>query len=113
MKVIKWVNWESVEKSEKTHVEMGGFFEDGMRWKDFIDRYDEAGVKYFNALRESILERGIRITGDEHQHGGGKYVPVFDDGWTIGFSFRAWGDLMAAIYSEKENKDYSYMDFYM
>jgi hypothetical protein len=29
------------------------------------------------------------------------------------FSYRGWGDIMAAIWSEEENKDYNYMDFYM
>ena len=48
----------------------------------------------------------------EHQnddHG----VPKSDDD-TVGlFSFRSWGDLMAAIWSEEEDKDYDYLNFYM
>ena len=41
-------------------------------------------------------------------------TPVFDDGTVGSFSFRAWGDLMAAIWNTEENTNkYSYMDFYM
>ncbi len=38
---------------------------------------------------------------------------MFNDGTAGMFSFRAWGDLMAAIWAEHENRDYGYMDFYM
>ena len=40
-------------------------------------------------------------------------MPLFSDGKVATFSFRGWGDLMAAIWSEAEDKDYGYMDFYM
>jgi hypothetical protein len=28
-------------------------------------------------------------------------------------TFRAWGDFMDAVWSEEEDRDMSYMDFYM
>jgi hypothetical protein len=40
-------------------------------------------------------------------------VPVFEDETISTFSYRAWGDLLSAIWSEEENKDYNYMAFYM
>ena len=56
----------------------------------------------------SALKQG----GDWHQNDP-KGVPVFNDGTVAMFSFRAWGDLMAALWAEHEDCDYSYMDFYM
>jgi hypothetical protein len=41
-------------------------------------------------------------------------TPVFDDGTVGGFSFRAWGDLLAAVWNTAEGTTkYSYMSFYM
>lgn len=37
--------------------------------------------------------------------------PVFSDGTVSRMSFRAWGDFMAAVWSEEEDKDYCYVDF--
>jgi hypothetical protein len=37
---------------------------------------------------------------------------MFSDGSVATFSLRGWGDLLAAVYSERDNKDYCYMDFY-
>ncbi len=67
-------------------------------------------VKYIEALRKKIIADNIKCAGDIHQD---KMVPLFNDN-TVGlFSWRAWGDLMAAIWSEEENKDYCYLQFYM
>jgi hypothetical protein len=40
-------------------------------------------------------------------------VPVFDDGAIATFSFRAWGDLMAAIWADTDGRRHGYMDYYM
>ena len=93
---------------------MGGWFgfdEKGQRWKNYIDSISKEFIPYAEAIKESVIANNIRYSGDEHQN---KYdgVPVFDDNTIGSFSFRAWGDIMAAIWSEVENKDYSYMDFY-
>ena len=90
---------------------LGGWFTDGMRWKDYAETHTEEGLRYAEALREAILLRKIKATGSEHQNGS-ELVPVFSDGTIATFSFRAWGDLLAAVWSEKENKDYHYMSFY-
>jgi hypothetical protein len=90
---------------------LGGFFERGMRWSDYLERSDEKVHRHAEALRSAIIEKGIRKTGYWHQksaHG----VPVFSDGSIAEFSFRAWGDIMAATWAEKESRDYCYLDFY-
>jgi hypothetical protein len=50
------------------------------------------------------------VTGAEHQHQG--ITPVFSDGRHFAMTFRAWGDFMAAVWSEEEDRNMSYMDFY-
>lgn len=108
------INWVSYDKAA-SHPDktgeiggLGGMFRDGYRWKDYCD----PGCEYYESLRKSILDNNLRITGEEHQESDNG-APMFEDG-TVGlFSWRAWGDLMAAVWSEKEDKNYNYMDFYM
>lgn len=61
-------------------------------------------------LREQIIKLQIRSGGDWHQAEG---TPLFEDGTIGSFSYRAWGDLLAATWSEEDQVGYSYMDFYM
>ena len=115
MKVTNWINWEQANKKEDAMDGMGGFFNwdrKGMRWKDYIEACPPEEVPYAEAIRESVLKKGLYIDGATHQtcpNG----APVFEDGKAATFSMRGWGDIMAAIWSEEEDKDYSYMDFYM
>ena len=107
--------WTSYEKSMKVAPVdscggLGGFFENGMRWKDYIAGFTDDAAIHLEAIRKSIVSKGIQITGEGHQQ---NFVPIFSDGTAGRFSMRAWGDLMAAIWSEELNKDYCYMDFYM
>lgn len=114
MKVIKWMAYSQIEaEGMKKSVDLfGGFFTDGMKWQDYLDNVHDRFHHYLEAIRESVLENNLRITGEEHQYSGAG-VPVFDDGTVATMSFRGWGDIMAAIWSEAEGKDYNYMDFYM
>lgn len=112
MKVKEWINYNDTEGMEISVGGMGGFFKDGMRWKDYIEIYKDEYKKYPEAIRLSVIENNLRITGQQHQYSD-MGTPVFEDGTIGSFSFRAWGDLMAAIWSEYEDKDYNYMDFYM
>jgi hypothetical protein len=115
MKVVKWIAYKDSADKKAAMDWLGGMFNDGMRWNDYYPP-EEVGKhsveEYVNALRSEIIEKKIRITGEEHQYSD-KGVPVFEDDTVARLSFRAWGDLMAAIWSTEENKDYSYMDFYM
>ena len=111
MKVIGWISYEEAEQYESVLPGLGGFFSRGMRWPEFIAAWSPQYVPYYEALREAVLERGLRYNGGMHQSAVDG-TPVFSDG-TVGlFSFRAWGDLMAAIWSSAEDEDYHYMDFY-
>ena len=64
-------------------------------------------------LRESIIKNQIGWTGKSMQDFGYETVPLWSNGKVDTYSWRAWGDLMAAVWSSEDNKDYSYMDFYM
>lgn len=115
MKVIEWIAYEDVGDRLDSIGGMGGWFnwkEKGKRWKDYIAYKSEEERPYAEAIRESVLELKIRAGGDWHQHSDGG-VPLFEDNTVGTFSYRAWGDIMAAIWSEAEDKDYTYMDFYM
>ena len=89
----------------------GGFVENGMRWKDYLEAFNEKVHPYLEAARKSAVENNIRATGEQHQYDG--ITPVFSDGSIFSMTFRAWGDFMAAVWSEEEDKDMSYMDFYV
>lgn len=109
MKVSEWISYEDAESRECSIGGLGGWFDDGHRWEDYALQTEIPA--YAEAIRESVIERQLRYTGGEHQNREDG-VPLFENG-TVGiFSYRAWGDLMAAIWSTKEDKDYSYMDFY-
>lgn len=50
---------------------------------------------------EDFVAKEIKIGGDTHQH---DMTPLFSDDTIGSFSFRAWGDFMAAVWSEHDNK---------
>lgn len=102
-----------VDKTGETIGGLGGYFREGMRWKDHLERFTKEGREYAEAFRKYVLKNEIRHGGDWHQEEEVNGAPLFSDGKAATFSYRAWGDIMAAIWSEKDNIDYSYMDFYM
>lgn len=111
--VIGWVSYGSVELLDLPDLGgWGGWIEHGQRWADYIDDIEAAKTPYFEALRQAILARGLRRGGDWHQSSAAG-VPVFDDGSVATFTYRAWGDLLAAIWADADSRDYSYVDFYM
>lgn len=111
MKVVDWIAYDNCGNYQDSVGGMGGFFKDGMRWRDYIDRYTDEAKPYFEAIRKEVIEKNIKINGAGHQFCDNG-VPLFEDNTVGTFSYRAWGDLMAAIWSEHEDKDYNYMDFY-
>jgi len=112
MKVVEWISGKQAEKyPEAPCTDLGGWFgrdKPGERWSDYIEDWGPKAQLYHEAIREAVLASEIRGGGFWHQDQG---VPLFDDGTVASFSFRAWGDLMAAIWSTAEDRDYSYIDF--
>lgn len=115
MKVAQWIAYR--DRGDRPDIgTLGGWFgfEEGAhdRWAEYIDVQVEEHRPYFEAIKADVLASGRFIGGDEHQEAPDG-VPLFDDGTVASFTFRAWGDLMAAIASEKFDRDFSYMAFYM
>lgn len=107
--IEKWISYEESEGKPECLGGLGGFFDFGMRWKDYCE--DDPG-EHLTALHNEIIRLGIREGGNWHQedpHG----VPLFSDGTVATYSYRGWGDLLAAIWSQHDDLDYCYMDFYM
>jgi hypothetical protein len=69
-------------------------------------------VPYHEALHRAVVARRLRRGGDWHQDAKDG-IPVFDDGAIGTFSWRAWGGLLAAIWSAEDGRHYTYLDFYM
>ena len=67
---------------------------------------------YEAAIKEAVIREGVRMNGDQHQNAPNG-IPVFSDGTYALYSMRAWGGLMAEVWSEIDGKNYSYLDFYM
>lgn len=81
-------------------------------FEQYLDQVWESeaeGRKYAWALRNEIVAKKIRRGGFWHQEQEG--VPVFIDGRYATYSMRAWGDLMAAIWSEVDQEAHSYVKF--
>lgn len=115
--VIGWASLDSVRKFVARGKVLriggfGGFIKQGHRWRDYIVRVPEELHSYFEALRASLVLEKIRGGGDWHQNSP-RGMPVFDDGAVGMFSFRGWGDLLAATWAEEEDHDYAFTDFYM
>lgn len=115
VKVVDWVAWEEAGKKypENDLGGMGGWFhgDQGHTWDTYINNLAETERIYAEALKKEILSKNIRIGGNVHQHSDGG-TPLFSDGTVSTFSYRAWGDIMAAIYSHEE-PDINYMAYYM
>ena len=63
-------------------------------------------------IGDECVKHGYAFSGQDHQTSL-TGVPVFSDGTCLRASMRAWGQIMAAIYSSVEGIELSYMDFYM
>jgi hypothetical protein len=88
---------------------VGGWFKKGMRWNEYAEHVTHPAAY---ALRDSIVANCVWCSGEEHAISNQKLRPVVD-GVEYRLSWRAWGDLMAAVWSTALDNDYSYMDFYM
>ena len=85
----------------------------GHNWEKYLNEFEPELHPYLEAIKESVIENNMRLTGDKHQHGVNG-VPLFEDDSVACFSYRGWGDLMAAIWNTEEaTTKYQYMDFYM
>ena len=112
--VVEWVDDSDIPEDVKLLSWMGGWFNfgpKGQRWQTYLDNFTPTVYPYLEAVRRDVVKNGYRFTGEQHQTQSA--IPKFSDGTYMSLTWRAWGDLMAAIWSEEENVDYNYMNFYM
>lgn len=107
--VVDWIGYDDAEQYEDAIGGMGGWVE-GTGWDKYIEGVKDEFKPYYEAVRESVIEHGIRRGGFWHQYDGDG-VPLFSDNKVATFSMRAWGDLIASIWNSEENAEYSYADF--
>ena len=115
MRVVDWISYDEAEDKTASVGWLGGWFgsEDDAhdRWPDYLAHFEPEVHPYLEALKDDVLASGRFLTGAQHQDSDSG-VPMFEDGTAGIFSFRAWGDLMAAIATVKDGKDHNYMEFY-
>jgi hypothetical protein len=110
--VVGWTFYGDEARSENDFGGMGGWV-DGHDFDQYVSGISDVMRPYALALRDAIVRSGRKTTGCEHQTRQDG-VPVFSDGTVSTFSYRAWGDIMAAVWNSAENTQrYSYMSFYM
>lgn len=87
-------------------------------WTDFECEYptvkltQEELMNVLRLIQKEIIENNYIFAGEDHQQRM-TGVPVFSDGTCFRASMRAWGNIMASIYSGPNGKELTYMDFYM
>ena len=87
-------------------------------WTDFECEYPSRNIEgqevreIVQLIGDEVVKYGYCFSGQDHQTSL-TGVPVFSDGTCLRASMRAWGQIMAAIYSAVEGVELSYMDFYM
>lgn len=121
MKVAAWISYAEADKLTESFGGFGGWFgfeppgkAPAHNWTDYLELVcgDDASLHaYAEALRAEIVERRLWEDGGWHQCDD-EGVPQFEDGTVASFSFRAWGDLLAAVWTEQLGRQYCYMDFY-
>lgn len=111
--VKDWIPFKDADKyTDNGAGSMGGWV-NGENFDEFKAELPEELHPYYDAIRKSVVEQHLRLTGEHHQYGDAG-VPLFSDDTVSTFSYRGWGDIMAAIWnSEEPEKKYSYMHFYM
>jgi hypothetical protein len=76
-----------------------------------IEMGDNIG-EIVGVVQQEIADKGYLFAGEQHQNSL-TGVPVFNNGTCFRASMRAWGSLMAMIYTGPNGEELSYMDFYM
>lgn len=112
---LRWISYRESEAlpPELDRGGMGGWV-NGHNFAQYLETLEiPLDDPHYRLLYSEIVARGLREGGDWHQCADDG-VPLFSDGTYITFSYRAWGDLLAAIWNTEEKTNrYGYMNFYM
>lgn len=110
--VTHWISRHAADKKVESVGGVGGWFDHGDTWQSYLDTWDESVHPYLEAIKIDVMASGRFVTGQQHQDADDG-VPLFSDGTVAGFSWRAMGDLMAAIATVKDGQTHNYMEWYM
>ncbi len=94
------------DKDSKPHEIVMGGDPENPTWKEYLDQYKEEFQPHIEAIKEAILEAKLENTVASNICND-IYFVVGDVG--VGFTWRAWGDLLQAIHNKREG----YMMYYM
>ena len=98
--VVEWISNKDASAKEQAVGGLGGWFgykenRDGEklvdadhRWKDYVEIWRPEVRPYLEAIRASVIAKGLRLTGEQHQSDE-KGVPLFGDGKVATF-FIPW-----------------------
>ena len=85
---------------------MGGM-DTSPSWEEYLSDYIDEFKPHVELIKKAIEDLGwVGETADKRAN---DTCFVFSDGQAVGFSWRAWGDLMSAIVGRNEG----YMAYYM
>lgn len=102
MKEVKLV----FESEDKESIPVLGGDPSNPSWEQYRSSWNDPEIA--DALKDCIVENGLMgWCGDQIQNA--NMLFQLPDGKNLGFSYRAWGDLMQAIVNKKEG----YMKYYM
>lgn len=76
-------------------------------WEEYLEYYKDEFKPHFRLIKKAIEDLGW--VGETAESRANHSCFVFSDGTSLGFSWRAWGDLMSAIVGKNEG----YMAYYM
>ena len=115
MKVVRWTSMKQVTADglKESLGGFGGWFTGGKKdecWGAYLERLPPESRPYAEALRAEVVRLIVRHGGFWHQYDPAG-TPVFEDGTCAAFSMRAWGDFLAAVWSDHGDESYSYCDF--
>jgi hypothetical protein len=123
--IIGWVSYQEAEAISSGGKPNLGGLGGWVKGHDFNEYLAHSVAPEFHAhyiaLRNDIQNRNIRFGGDAHQTRPDG-CPLWSDGSVATFTWRAWGDLLAATYNRPRdqridlfgvNHYHSYLCFYM
>lgn len=76
-------------------------------WEEYLSDYKDEYKPHLELIKKAIEELGW--VGETAERKANQWFFVFSDGTALGFTWRAWGDLMSAIVGKNEG----YMAYYM
>ena len=84
---------------------------EGMRWGDYVNYFKPESRPHLEELREAVIDNHIFCNSWKYQREL-MACPLFDDGTSVTYSRVAWANLMAAVWSSEDDKDYTTQDFF-